>query len=253
MEDEYGWKDYKRQEDVQSDEYGRNYYFMKEETEFDHHEHLTVNPYEDDPHGRRRGRPRDPSDIRDMKKGIHRKIGIANKRIDRLSEQGLEDTPAMRNLRDVAGINRFSIKGYKGKNELRRLEGHLDKFIGRKTSTVTGVKNWQKGIADSLGVNYEKVSEIGNHLDKYLELLNKLTEYQKSQGGVEEGSERRVTAIDKYIKENEIDMTKIDPDDLVELVDDMMNEEEDTYLRMLAEMESGWWFSEDGEDWEDGD
>lgn len=222
-------------------ELGKDYYNARQENIFDYAvDPLGVDPLDKNPLATGRGRPKDPSDIRDMKQGIHRKIGIANKRIDRLEEQGLGDTPALRNLRDVGGIERFSIKGYKGKNELRRLEATLDKFIKRKTSTVTGVKNWQKGIADSLGVNYEKVSEIGNHLDKYLELLNKLTEYQKSQGGVEEGSERRVTAVNKYVQDNEIDMSKIDPDDLVELVDDMMGEEEDSYLRILEEMESSW-------------
>ena len=236
-------------------ELGKDYYNARQENLIDYTDAYNLDK---NPLATRRGRPKDPSDIRDMKQGIHRKIGIANKRIDRLAEQGLEDAPALRNLREVAGIERFSIKGYKGKNELRRLEAMLDKFIGRKTSTVTGVKNWQKGIADSLGVNYEKVSEIGNHLDKYLELLNKLTEYQKSQGGIEEGSERRVTAVNKYIQENEIDMSKIDPDDLVELVDDMMGEEEESYLRIIEDMEASW-FDDEGYyenwDWElkDGD
>lgn len=191
------------------------------------------------------GRPKDPSEIRALKKEIHRKIGIANKRIDRLKEQGLENTPAYRNLIQNTGVTRFSIKSASSKNELRRLEGQLDKFIGMKTSTVTGVKKWKKGIADTLGVNYEKVSEIGKNLDNYIELLGKLTQYQRSQGGIEEGSERRVTAIDKYIKENDIHIGAVDPDDLVQLVDEMMKDEEEAYNRMLGEWEASW-FDENG-------
>jgi len=195
------------------------------------------------------GRPRDPKEIRELKQEIHRKIGIANKRIDRLKEQGLENTPAYRNLIQNTGVTRFSIKSASSKNELRRLEGQLDQFIGRKTSTVTGVKKWQKGIADTLGVNYEKVSEIGQNLDSYIDLLGKLTQYQRSQGGVEEGSERRVTAIDKYIKENDINIGAVDTDELVKLVDDMMKEEEEAYIRQLGEWEA---LDEDWFDYEGG-
>lgn len=198
------------------------------------------------------GRPRDPSEIRKLKKEIHRKIGIANKRIDRLKEQGLENTPAYRNLVETSGTRRFSIKGHKSKNELRRLEAQLDQFIARKTSTVTGVKKWQKGIADSLGVNYEKVSEIGHNLDKYIDLLGKLTQLQRSRSGLEQGSDRRVNAINKYIQESEINIGAVDIDDLVQLVDDMMQEEEEAYIRQLGEWEefdglwSNEWYDEEG-------
>ena len=195
------------------------------------------------------GRPRDPDEIRELKQGIHRKIGIANKRIDRLTEQGLEDTPALRNLRETSGIARFSIKGSSSRRELGKLEAQLDQFIGRKTSTVTGVKEWQKSIADTLGVNYDKVSEIGSHLDNYVELLDKLTQYQRSQDGVEHGSERRVTAINKYLQDNDVNIGAIDPDDLVQLVDDMMEEEEDAFNRMASQWEESDWFNEDG--WDD--
>lgn len=192
------------------------------------------------------GRPKDPSEIRGLKKEIHRKIGIANKRIDRLKEQGLDNSPAYRNLIETTGVKRFSIKGASSKNELRRLEGQLDQFIGRKTSTVTGVKSWQRGIADTLGVNYEKVSEIGRNLDNYIDLLNKLTQYQRSQGGVEEGSDRRVISINKYIQENELDIGAVDTDDLIQLVDDMMKAEEEAYINQAGDWEEAW-FSEDGE------
>lgn len=133
------------------------------------------------------GRPRDPDEIRSMKQDIHRKIGLANKRIDRLNEQGLNNAPALRNLKETTGKERFSIKGYKSKNELRRLESQLDTFINQKTSTVTGVKKWQRNIADTLGINYTKVSEIGDSLDNFIELLNKLTQYQRSQGVLKRG------------------------------------------------------------------
>lgn len=195
------------------------------------------------------GRPKDPTEIRKLKQEIHRKIGIANKRIDRLKEQGLENTPAYRNLIATTGKSRFSIKGSKSKNELRRLEGQLDQFIGRKTSTVTGVKKWKKGIADSLGVNYEKVSEIGHNLDKYIDLLGKLTQLQRSRGGVDEGSERRVDAINKYIQENEINIGAVDIDDLIQLVDDMMKEEEEAYIRQIGEWEE--WDGLQSDEWYD--
>lgn len=191
------------------------------------------------------GRPRDPSEIRGLKSEIHRKIGIANKRIERLKNKGLEETPAYRNLKETSGVEKFSIKGYKSKNELRRLESQLDRFIGMKTSTVTGVKDWQKGIANTLGVNYDKVSELGKSLDNYIELLNKLTQYQRSKGGIEQGSERRVTAIDKYIQDNDIDISNVNPEELLPLVDSMMEAEEKDYERFIGDWED-MWFGEDG-------
>ena len=194
------------------------------------------------------GRPRDPSEIRELKQEIHRKIGIANKRIDRLKEQGLENTPAYRNLIETTGVKRFSIKSASSKAELNRLESQLDQFIGRKTSTVTGVKQWQRGIADTLGVNYEKVSEIGDNLGSYIELLEKLTEYQRSQGGIEEGSERRVIAINKYIRENNIHIGAVDPDDLIQLVDELMEEEQKASLRYATGYDEEGWFGAYGEE-----
>lgn len=192
------------------------------------------------------GRPAEPQEIREIKEEIHRKIGTANKRIDRLKEQGLEDTPAYRNLRDSLGKDRFSIKGYKGTNELRRLDGQLDQFLDMKTSTVRGVKSWQKGIADSLGVQYDKAGEIRQNLEAHNELLGKITQVQRSQKGVEEGSDRRVQAINKYIQDNDIDLGNADIDELVEQIDGMMKEEEQEFEELI----SGWeeeWFGENGE------
>ena len=207
-----------------------------------------IGPLDGPDAGRGRGRPRDPKEIRELKVDIHRKIGIANKRIDRLKEQGLENAPAYRNLIQTTGVERFSIKGHGSKNELRKLEGQLDQFIGRKTSTVTGVKKWQRNIADTLGVQYEKVSEVGDHLNKYISLLEKLTAYQRSQSGVDKGSKRRVAAINRYIRENDVDLVAVDLDELTQLVDDMLKEEEDAYFQQLGEWEAfdGAWVDEQG-------
>lgn len=104
-----------------------------------------------------------------------RLASLANKRVARLEANKMEDSPAYRGYIESGG-GKFSVKG-KTHNELQIEMSRMRKFIKAKTSTLTGIKEHVKEIADITGIKYKSVKELHAKTAKFFELASKVEQY----------------------------------------------------------------------------
>ena len=104
-----------------------------------------------------------------------RLASLANKRVARLEANKMEESPAYRGYIESGG-GKFSVKG-KTHNELQIEMSRMRKFIKAKTSTLTGIKEHVKEIADITGIKYKSVKELHAKTAKFFELASKVEQY----------------------------------------------------------------------------
>lgn len=80
---------------------------------------------------------------------ISRLADKANKRLDRLARNGLEDTPAYRSWQENGAI-RFGVKG-KSTFELQQEFWRITNFLNARTSLVNEVRRYYKEISANIG------------------------------------------------------------------------------------------------------
>lgn len=85
-----------------------------------------------------------------LRSEVSKKAMIANKRVKRLEEQGLEFARAYREAFQH-NASRFGVRGLRGNKEVLRELERIDKFLNAQTSTLTGVKKYLDKIAKRKG------------------------------------------------------------------------------------------------------
>lgn len=106
----------------------------------------------------RADKKRKEEEYKEFRREVSRKANKANKRLDRLEEQGLDFSPAYRKAFEN-NPSRFGVRGIQGTKELLRENERLDKFLNSKTSTITGIKRYLEELAERRG---EKIGK-GEH------------------------------------------------------------------------------------------
>lgn len=151
-----------------------------------------------------------------------RKVSLANKRIRRLEEQGLTNSPAYQAL-VKGGQVRFSVKG-KDFNELQSEVSKLDRFINAGTSTVRGIINHTKNLADITKFKYDKVGELKQSIDLFFELSSTIEQYLRSVHDMASaiGYQKIWESINVYIEKNKIDLSD-GQTDIEQLISDISN------------------------------
>lgn len=136
-----------------------------------------------------------------------RKVSLANKRIRRLEEQGLQNSPAYQGL-IKSGEPRFSVKG-KDFNQLQAEVARLDRFINAGTSTVRGIVNHTKNLAKITKFKYDKVGELKQSLDLFFELSSTIEQYLRSVHDMASaiGYQKIWESINVYIEKNKVDLS----------------------------------------------
>lgn len=86
-----------------------------------------------------------------LRRKVSRMASVANKRLDRLEKNGLEDTPAYRAWQENGAI-RFGVKG-KTNYEVQAEFYRLNSFLNARTSIVGGVRDYYKAIAQNIGLS----------------------------------------------------------------------------------------------------
>lgn len=145
--------------------------------------------------------------IKDFRKEASRLASMANKRIARLEKAGLIDSPAYKKFqRD--GATKFGIRG-KDYNQVQQEVARMNSFLNNKTSTIKGVENTLKTLADNTGITYNTLDDIKAQSGKFFELANKVEQYLRLV-------EDRASAVDyhkiweainTFTQDNEIDLT----------------------------------------------
>ena len=155
--------------------------------------------------------------ISDYRKEASRLAAMANKRVTRLEANGLQDAPAYKGYIESGG-GKFSVKG-KTHNELQREVARMQKFIVAKTSTVTGVNNYLKGIATNTGIKYTNMKDLKAKAATFFTLSNKVEEYLRTVEDMASaiGYQRIWEAVNEYVQTARIDMAdaNLSIDDMV--------------------------------------
>ena len=144
--------------------------------------------------------------IRAFRQEVSRQSAIVNKRMKRLEEKGLTDTPAyMQYIR--LGAEPFSIRG-KSYQEVQRTMGEVRSLIEATTSTIRGATNYYERMAENTGLEYESIKELQQTSPVFFELHSKIEQYLGNLHDIASAIdyEQIWTAINEYVEANKVDL-----------------------------------------------
>ena len=140
-----------------------------------------------------------------------RLVSMANKRLKRLEEQDLINSPAYRQWVED-GKQKFSVRG-KNMQEVRQEVARMNDFLKKKTSTVRGAKQYFQNVAREVGIkSFKDFPDLQNKLNKFFETTSKIKDYlyNSKEVGVAIGYQKIWEVVSDYIEEmgKEIEMTE---------------------------------------------
>lgn len=155
--------------------------------------------------------------IREYRREASRLASLANKRVKRLEEKGLQDSPAYQGF-IARGDARFGVKG-KDHNELQKEVARMKAFINANTSTVRGINTYLKDIAQNTGISYDNLEDLHKKAPKFFELSSKVEQYLRTVEDMASaiGYQKIWESINEYVQTNEIDLS-----DANQSIDDMI-------------------------------
>lgn len=103
---------------------------------------------------------------------------VANKRIQRLEANGMENSPAYQGYL-ASGGGKFSVSG-KTFQEVQAEVGRINRLIKANTSTVRGFNKYTKDLAAETGIKYKTLQDAREQLAVLFEMQNKLAQYLPS-------------------------------------------------------------------------
>lgn len=156
-----------------------------------------------------------------LKAEVSRKASMANKRLVRLENNNLTETPAYKQWVNYKGGVKFSVKG-KDYNQLQQELARLNNFIDATTSTVRGANRVLKEIAENTGIKYNSVKELQAKSKQFFELTSKIQQYlrQTENSATAIGYRKIWEAINEYVKDEKIALgdANLDIDGLTERI-----------------------------------
>ncbi len=159
---------------------------------------------------------------------VSRLAAIANKRIKRLEERDLTDSPAYRKLVEN-GVPKFSVRG-KDFNQVQQEYGRLKRFLESQTSTIRGINQNLKDIAQNTGIKYKNLKELRAKANKFFELSSKVEQYLRTVDDMASaiGYHKIWEVINQYVKSEKIDLSDSENsiEDMVEMVTELIKNSE---------------------------
>lgn len=158
------------------------------------------------------------------RKEASRLASMANKRIQRLENRDVKASPAYdRWLRD--GAVKFSVRG-KDHNELQKEVARMNRFLNSVTSTIRGTSKVLKEIAANTNLEYRNMKHLFELAPKFFELSDKIKEHLRviEDAGSALGYQQIWTAINEYVKSNEIDLSSTEAhlDSMIKIISDAL-------------------------------
>lgn len=173
------------------------------------------------------------------RKEASRLASLANKRVQRLEANDLQDSPAYQMYIKTGG--KFGVKG-KTHNELQQEVSRLKRFIDMNTSTVRGVTTTLKEMAANTGISYANMKELKQKSAKFFELASKVEQYLRTVEDMASaiGYQKIWETINQYVKNGEIDLSSADGDidGMVKAVTDAIKQ----YETPINNRTTGKWF-----------
>lgn len=153
------------------------------------------------------------SEQRKLRAEASRLVSMANKRLKRMEQQNLINTPAYKKWVEDGG-QKFGIKG-KTMAEVKQEVARLNDFLKKQTSTVTGAKEYLKNVASKVGVtDFSDFNDLQNKLNNFFETTAKVKEYLRNSKeiGVSIGYQKIWEEVSNYVQEigSELNLTEQD-------------------------------------------
>lgn len=139
---------------------------------------------------------------RKLRQEASRLSSLANKRLKRMEQQNLLNSPAYKSWVDSGGA-KFGVRG-KNMAQVQTEIGRLNKFINQTTSTVRGAKKYYKNVASTVGITeYKDIPDLQNKLNNFFEITGKVKEYlhNTKEIGVAIGYQKIWEIVSDYVEE----------------------------------------------------
>lgn len=148
---------------------------------------------------------------RKLRAEARRLVSIANKRIRRLEEQNLINSPAYKKWVED-GAQKFSVKG-KSMEEVKQEIGRMNAFLNKQTSTVRGAKQYFLNVAEKVGIKkFDDFKDLQRKLNTFFETTAKIKEYlyNSKEIGVAIGYQKIWEVVSDYVEEvgHELELTE---------------------------------------------
>ena len=180
--------------------------------------------------------------VKDIKKEMSKLASMANKRISRLEKAGLENTPSYQKW-IKEGALKFGVKG-KDHNQLQKELTRLKGFINSETSTIKGVNNVLKEMAQNTGISYKNLTELRSKSGKFFELSSKVEQYIRSVDDIASaiGYQKIWQAINTYTKDAKVNLAnaETDIDSMIEKISELLVAQNSS--NQYQNESSEWWF-----------
>lgn len=172
-------------------------------------------------------------DRRAMRQEASRLSSIANKRIKRLENAGLQSSPAYQKY-IAEGGKKFGVRG-KDYNEVQAELARLRQFLNSKTSTIRGVNANLREMAANTGIKYRNLAELRSKADRFFELSSKVEQYLRNVEDMASaiGYQKIWEAVNQYVQEAGIDLSEGDAkiDEMAGIIGDALAGMEDGSIK----------------------
>jgi len=148
---------------------------------------------------------------RKLRAEARRLVSMANKRLRRIEQQNLINSPAYRKWVED-GAQKFSVKG-KNMEEVGQEMARMNDFLRKQTSTVKGAKQYFKNVANEVGIKkFDDFTDLQKKLNTFFETTAKVKEYlyNSKEIGVAIGYQKIWEVVSDYVEEvgHELELTE---------------------------------------------
>ena len=165
-------------------------------------------------------------DAKQYRKEASKVISMAYKRLTRLEKTKLTDSPAYSKYVDNNENPRFSVKGL-NHNDLQREMSKVKKFVQAKTSTIRGINDTLKEMANNTDIKYKNLKELRSKASSFFNLASKVEQYLRNVEDVASaiGYQKIWEAINQYVKSEKTDFDEVENsvEGLTNIIDGLLN------------------------------
>ena len=175
----------------------------------------------------------------EFRKEVSRLSSLANKRIQRLENSKLTDSPAYQKWVENGSV-KFGVKG-KTYNQLQSEMERLNRFINAQTSTVRGINSTLKEMAANTGIKYGTLKELRSKATSFFELASKVEQYLRTVNDMASaiGYHKIWEVINEYVEREKIDLSGAENniDELSKMVSELIVQQQNHNATVI---DDGW-------------
>lgn len=183
--------------------------------------------------------------IRKYRREASRLASMANKRMQRLEGNKLQDSPAYQSAVQN-GEARFGVRG-KSHNELQAEVARMHRFLDSETSTIRGSNRVLKQMAKNTGIKYKNLTDLRKQANKFFELASKVEQYLRTVDDMASaiGYQKIWEAVNEYMQENTdvvASSTGTVDDAIIRITDAIKEYDEKTHIKsMNSDFPDAWY------------